>query len=153
MTECPRCSQPVNAGFGFCPYCSAPLGAAPPDLPEVLPAEREGRRDLGRVGVGLIVLGMLGFVGVILFIGSGTRFDPQGMLIVGGGAILMVVAGSAIAASRRGGSAAAGLLGGCASALMGVVLGGVLVTAMLVYALSDCLKTCNGQQPAAQQKR
>jgi hypothetical protein len=153
MTEprCPQCSEPVQAGFRVCPYCAAPLAAGPPSLPVVVPAERDGRRDLGRVGVGLIVLGLLGFVGVILTIGNGTRFDPEGILVIGGGTILMVVAGTAMAAGKRGG-VATGILGGCASALMAMVLGGVLVLAMILYAVSDCLKTCNGQQ-SSQQRR
>ncbi len=151
MNECPRCSQPVNAGFQFCPYCAAALMAVPPGLPEVLPTEREGRRDLGRVGVGLIVLGLLGFVGVILTLGNGTRFDPAGILVIGGGTILMVIAGTAMAAGNRGG-VSTGILGGCASALMAVVLGGILILAMVLYAVSDCLRTCNGQQ-SSQQRR
>jgi len=124
-------------------------------MPTVLPApaEREGRRDLGRVGAGLIVLGLLGFVGVVLALGGGARLDLDGVLVVGGGAILVVVIGTVLAASgKREGNVATGLLGGCTAALMGVVLGGLLVVATILYAIQDCAKACSGS-PSQQQRR
>lgn len=144
--SCPRCSEPVQPGFRLCPYCGARLADAPADLPTVLPAaaERQGRRDLGRVGTGLIVLGLLGFVGVILALTHGAGLNPESVLVIGGGTIVMVIAGSAMAAGRRGGTVATGVLGGCASALMATVLGFVLAMAMVIYAISGCFKALSG---------
>jgi hypothetical protein len=154
-TRCPQCSQPVRPEFRVCPYCAAPLGESRAELPAVTPAGHEGPNGLVPAGIGLVLLGLLGFVGVILSFGSATRVDPDTVFTVGGGSILVLIAGSVLASvgwgRRRGAAVATGVLGGVAGALMGLLLGGLLVAATIIYAISDCLKGCS--PPAAQQQR
>jgi hypothetical protein len=158
--RCPRCSEPVQPGFRVCPYCGGRLAAGPATVPTVrlAPAEREGRRDLSAASIGLIVLGVLGFAGVVvaLFVGVDNpdqRWSVEAVVTVGGGAILMVIAGTVVGASgRREGAVVTGVLGGVTSALMGVCLAGLLIFATVIYAIHDCQKGCSGQQ-SSQQKR
>src|SRR3954454_10775139 len=105
---CPRCSRPVDDEFRICPYCGARLTGGPSAVPTVLPApaEREARRDLTATGIGLIVLGVLAFAGVVLALFAGLedaayRWSVEAIATVGGGAILMVIAGTVVATRGR----------------------------------------------------
>jgi drug/metabolite transporter (DMT)-like permease len=124
-------------------------------LPVVRPAEREGRGSLAAIGVGLILLGLLGFAGVVLAFLGVQRVDLDTVFTVGCGSILMLIAGSIMTAVGRRSQTptsalATDLLGGCASGLLGVVLGGLLVLATIAYAINDCMKGCS---PQTQQQR
>jgi hypothetical protein len=101
---------------------------------------RQGQRDLLMIGVGIIVLGALGFIGVILAIDRWNFPDGGIAVTVAGGAILMVLAGCMITAfairARRG--AEAGPAGGCGSVALTVALGGLLFVAAFVFLFATC---------------
>jgi hypothetical protein len=146
-TRCPSCKRSVSSDFVYCPYCQAELRQGAANVPEVTlaPGERQGRRDLGVVGWGLVILGLFGFVGAVmsLFGGRGGLGDLFPGIV--GGALLLVLAGFVIAGVARGGGSgvASGLLTGCASvaALLGV--GALLVLAMIGYAFMSCIADLN----------
>jgi hypothetical protein len=142
MTECPRCSQPVNAGFRVCPYCSARLGGEPLSAPTMRTAERQGKRDTTLSGFGIVILGIVGFLGAVLALLHRRGGEPGEIAFaVGVGAILVVLAGSMIAGfgirGRKG--AAAGLAGGCGSVALGLGLGALLFLAALIFMFVGCL--------------
>jgi hypothetical protein len=116
-------------------------------LPAVTPAGREGRNGLAAAGIGLVLLGLLGFADVNLSLGSGTRVDPHTAFTIGGGSVLASVGWG----SRRGAAVATGVLGGVAGALVDVLLGGLLVVTTMIYVISDCLQGCS--PPASHQQR
>jgi hypothetical protein len=111
----------------------------------------EVRRDSGAVGAGLIVLGVLGFIGMFVIVLRGNAEtalpNPMVILILGVGLIVMVLVGMGIVAhksSKPGAAAGTAFAGGCATALMGAALAVLVFLLMIAQALQNCSKGCSG---------
>ena len=172
---CPECGGELHASWKVCPFCGAaiandelvnappipyldnPLGNSEKLKPEsnlwYAETQREGHTDLAYVGIGLIVLGVLGFVGGVtaIFNGSlhqmGTLKGVTNCILFGGGLLIaMVISGTTlIAVSGKKHSTqniATGIMGGILASFM--VAGLVVLTtlAAFIYAIADCLNGC-----------
>jgi len=146
-TRCPSCNRSVSADFRYCPYCQAALRHGAPDVPEVTlaPVERRGHRDLGRVGWGLVILGLFGILGSVLSLSGGRGGPGELFPAILGGALLLVLAGFVIAGVARGGvsGVASGLAMGCGSVAAVIGIGALLVLATIGYVLLSCISDLN----------
>jgi hypothetical protein len=145
-TRCPSCGRSVSPEFRYCPYCQNGLGAGASDVPLVTPApaQRQGRRDLLAIGLGLVALGGFGLVGAILSVAGAHRGPHQPVSFVFG-ALLLVLAGFVTAGAARGGwlGAGSGLAKGCLSIAALVGIGALLMLAMIGYAFLSCISDLN----------
>lgn len=158
-TSCWSCGRTINSEFAYCSHCGARLATLEAES-EATPesAEHQGRRDLAWIGFGLILLGVLGFIGVLVAVSAGLdrpaaeRWSVETILAFGGGTILLVIAGTVLAAVKRRWTIASSILGGLTVGVMATCLGALLVVATFVYAFNDCMQGCSGQQHSPQQK-
>jgi hypothetical protein len=152
--RCPGCGRAVDRGWRLCPFCAEPLGrAAAPRRPAGVDEEVQG--DSKGVGLGLIALGMLGAVGMVLFLcGGGLGHLPGGQVrqavgitFVAGILFLgLVVAGMTVSATgrRAAGRIAAIALGAAATVLLALVL----VLTAFIYSVASCFEGCPGGTPS-----
>ncbi len=176
--NCPNCGGELQASWKVCPLCGTaiandePVNAvSPPILGLDNPfadskerkleskawyaeTQREGRTDLTHVGIGLIVLGVLGFAGgvTVIFSGSlhrlGTLEGVTICILFGGGLLIaMVVGGTTMiaAGSNKTNSAqnfATGIMGGLLASFMVAGLVVLTIVAAFIYAIEDCLNGC-----------
>jgi len=106
------------------------------------PAERQGRRDMTIIGIGLIVFGVVAFLGALV-VGPGLGHSETAetlWAIAFYGAVVVVFAGSMVAGfgirSRRGTNA--GLAGGCGSVALSIGLGLLLFAAAFGFMFVTC---------------
>jgi hypothetical protein len=141
-SRCPSCDRSVSSEFRYCPYCQTALGHGATDVPLVTPtpAQREGRRDLMAIGLGLVALGGFGLVGAFLSLSGAHRGAHQPVSFVFG-ALLLVMAGFVTAGAARGGwlGAGSGLAKGCLSVAAVLGIGALLVLAMIGYVFLSCI--------------
>ena len=116
--------------------------------------QREGRTDLANVGIGLIVLGVLGFVGGMTVILSGSLHYMGSLKVVtncilfGGGLLIAMVIGGTIliaASSNKTNTSqnvATGIMGGLLAFFMVAGLAVLTILAAIIYAIEDCLNGC-----------
>ncbi len=148
---CPTCGKHVESIWQFCPFCNASLGEIAGEktfvgVPGKSSAEADVQGDLGWIGIGQILLGVLGALGAIQSVLSGglKSLDSFGGILML--CLLAVVIGIAVGlGSRRpgtrtatgalGAASAAGIVGCGTMALM--VLATLMVGALaLVIALA-----------------
>ncbi|MCU0708472.1 MAG: hypothetical protein MUF23_09285 [Pirellula sp.] len=121
--------------------------------PPMVSAQQEGRRELTGIGVGLIVFGVLGFLGCVLILFSGQLHAlgsietiQTGILLAGGVVVALVIGGTSIFVVHGTGSAtqrgAMGLLGGLLSGLMIFAFSALWILAAFIYLIEDCLRGC-----------
>lgn len=171
---CKKCGKGMQADWKACPYCGGyviaevvepsigpatlPIEAANPysvgaQEPAMAETRQEARRDLSGIGVGLIVLGAVGFLGCVMVVFSGNLHSlgslesvQAGLLMVGGIVIASVIAGtSMVAVSGRGNpsqSGASGVMGGLLAGMMILGFAGLWVLAAVIYLVEDCLRGC-----------
>lgn len=176
--NCPNCGGELQASWKVCPLCGTaiandePVNAVSPPIlgldnpfanseklkPESnawqTETQREGRADLAHVGIGLIVLGVLGFIGgvTVIFSGSlhqmGTLQVVTNCILFGGGLLIaMVIGGTTLiaASSNKTNSAqnfATGIMGGLLASFMVAGLVVLTILAAFIYAIEDCLNGC-----------
>jgi hypothetical protein len=142
---CPRCRRPVEASWRYCPHCTAPVQEKPPgapfriQLPGEPTAERDVRFDTGWIGIGLIALGGLGFLGVFSAILNGSLSNMDTWFSTLAGCALVVVIGMVFGFTSRQQSTrmAAGIAGSVMITFM--VVGAPLV---MFLALLIAIVTC-----------
>lgn len=170
---CGNCQRALQADWNVCPFCGrviatvveSPTSAAMSgtDTPNPFSAPLQGapeaatlseaRWDLAGIGTGLIVLGVLGFLGciVVLFSGNlhsmGSVEDVQAFVVIAGGIVVtMVIAGTSIFIVRGSGDTAQrgamGLLGGLLAAFMIFAFSALWILAAFIYLIEDCLRGC-----------
>jgi hypothetical protein len=156
---CPSCGYQIERIWNHCPVCGRPVASAAPSPPAIRPAhvapefesvDDDAKKDMSLTGPALMLLGVLGFIGVVAYIVNAKgRLNLQALLVVGGGFILCVIVGSAVARARATPAASTGsaIAGGCLSAIMGGVLTVLLAFAAIAYAIGDCLDACGGKPP------
>lgn len=172
--HCIGCQRQLESEWRVCPYCGrtsvaiaqvqanaeTKIASANPyaDLgteESMVSAQQEGRDDLTRIGLGLIVCGVLGFIGCVVVLFSdrnlwqtfGSSKSAQTViLLVGGIVVAMVITGTSIFVIRGKGDAmqrgAIGLLGGLLSGLMIFAFAALWVLAVIIYLIEDCLRGC-----------
>jgi hypothetical protein len=140
-----------------CPRCQAAVAvradAELPDddedaIPFVEPAEAEGRKDLKGLGIGLIVLGILGTLGGFVFLlhGDFRLLSVEAILLVGIALTILVTIGISLVAPKGGASAGAAFAGGCLYGFTIFAMIALLLLAMIIYTIKDCLDTCSGNK-------
>lgn len=178
--NCAKCGSELQSSWKTCPFCGTaivaverihPVSSASPPIdlldgpysnPELLPPESkdwyaqtqaEGRSDLTFVGIGLILLGLLGFGGGAMLILNGNlrdlgSFESVTYCILLGGCLLiaMVIGGTSMIAtsskSTPAANTATGIMGGLLAGVMVVGLVGLTIAAAIIYAIQDCLNGC-----------
>ena len=141
FVTCPICGRDVESIWQFCPFCNASLGEiaggkTPGGVPGESSAEADVQGDLGWIGIGLILLGVLGALGAIqsAFSGGLKSADSFGGILIL--CLLAVVIGIAVGLSskRPGTRAATGALGAASATGMvgcGAIVLMILATPML----------------------
>lgn len=175
--NCAKCGSELQTSWKTCPFCGTAIvtvelvNAASPQLdlmdspysnPEILPPESkdwyaktqaEGRNDLTFVGIGLIVLGTIGFSGGAMVILNGNlpslgSFESVTYCIMLGGSLLIaiVVGGTGMIAtsskSNPAANTATGIMGGLLAGFMVASLVVLTILAAIIYAIQDCLNGC-----------
>jgi hypothetical protein len=148
--RCPGCGRVVAPRWRTCPFCAEPLGrAAAPRRPAAV--DEEVRGDSKGVGLGLVLLGLLGGAGMVLFLCGGGLGDLRwvgakqavgitfavGILCLG-----LVVAGMTVSATGR--QAAGRIVTVALGAAATVLLVLVLVLTAFIYSVASCLEGCQG---------
>lgn len=163
---CGNCGAGLQDNWKTCPFCSLPLNDAVANdaepnaaiVPIVIPewdppmaATKQFERDQSHVGIGLIVLGVLGFLGGCGLVVSGQLTQLRSLefvvalfLIGGGLTVAAVVLGTVIVSNSPGnaGNKSTGMLGGLLAGFMAIGVCGLTVFAMFIYALETCLNGC-----------
>jgi hypothetical protein len=169
-----KCGKEIQPDWKACPYCGGyvlaevvehpldsstlPSGPANPyainqQQPAMIETQQEAGRDLTGIGLGLIVLGVLGFLGCLLIVFSGNLTAlgsiegvQAGILMAGGTVIALVIVGSSMIAIGGRGNAvhrgASGVLGGLLAGLMILGFAALWVVAAVIYLIEDCLRGC-----------
>jgi Double zinc ribbon len=152
--RCSECGAPVEPSWRYCPHCDAPLGRVR-DIQRSVAADQDVRRDTGLAGGGLVLLGLLGGLGIILFLCGGglnqvtSKSSVEGIAsaatIIGFVLFGAVVAGMVLGATGKtsGTRVATTILGAIAI----VVLVLAVAIAFVVYTFASCLEPC-GHRPA-----
>lgn len=155
MYQCPSCGEGVAEGWRYCPYCRTVLIAStakPPLRPEILPppAEEEIRGDVGRVGIGLIVLGLLGAIGGVLIAMHGGVRSLRGVVGIIMGSLLTILIGTVIGltsprsstratAGALGGAGFTGVLGcGLSAIVIALIMPLLMILSLFIALLSIC---------------
>jgi hypothetical protein len=148
---CPGCGERIQRSWRFCPLCEEPLrGALVRRRP--LSVDRQARSDLGMVGAGLVLLGLLGAMGIILFMCSGGATGDKGReqaigtlgMVFSGVLFVLVIVGMVLAVQGRNpGSGITSSITG-AFAILGLVL--AFGVSWLVYVFAGCSTACGSQK-------
>jgi len=161
ISLCPNCDQPVQPGWKACPICARTLVDNPstairqdanrkpvssrrkkrhwaePIPAEVLDIEKDVKTDTRLIGVILLSLGILGIVGVILYLVNldfnNNAPPPEGIFAIGIAVCVVVAVGASLWARRLGTGAATAI--GIASGVASAGLIGAVVTMLIVASI------------------
>lgn len=170
ISLCPNCDQPVQPGWKACPMCARTLIETPssaireaayrkpgssrrkkrhwaePIPAEIVDIEKDVKTDTTVIGAILLTLGILGLVGIILYVVnldfSKTPPSPGGILAIGSAVLVLIVVGTVLGTRRAGAgmSTAVGVFSGVATA-------GLIAAVMMLLIVASILNffcTCGG---------
>jgi hypothetical protein len=143
--RCPECGEAVKLSWRYCPNCDAPLGRGR-TIRQVTSVEQDVRRDTGLAGGGLVLLGLLGGVGIVLFLCGGglneVRSRSQAQGIAGIATVIGVVLFGAVVAGMvqagRAKSSGSHVATTVAGAFAIVILVLAMLLAGMVFLFADC---------------
>lgn len=169
--NCTGCRRQLESDWSVCPFCGkaivesaqvhahseTKIASANPYADrigdeQIVSARQEGRNDLARIGLGLIVGGILGFTGsVAVIVADIKKFleivsDPSSQVmfsLLGGILIAMVIAGTSMFVAKGDNPVARGAVG-----ILGILLSGLMILGLalvwIVAAIIFLVQSCFG---------